>query len=77
MGLFNLFGGTRTKADIDREIARWQGEVERCKAAYADAKERQKKMSGINTNPQQYLDMIARAKSKIADLKAQRKSAPK
>ena len=41
MGLFGFFG-SRTKADIDREIARLQGEVEYLKASMADAKARQR-----------------------------------
>ena len=60
MGLFGLFG-SRTKADIDREIASLQGEVERLKAAHAVAKERQKWKNGVNY--------------KIAALKAERKNA--
>ena len=77
MGLFSSLFSPRTKADIDREIAMLQGEVDRLKAGYVDAKERQKRISGINTNPQQYLNQIAKAKARIATLKAQRKSAPK
>ena len=66
----------RTKEDIDREIARLQGEIERNKAYYTDAKERQKYSKSINTNPQQYKDKIAKAKAAIASLRAERKSAP-
>lgn len=77
MGLFNLFGGSRTKADIDREIARLQGEVEYLKARMADAKARQKMFSGVRTSPEQYPPMIAQKKAQIANLKAERKSAPK
>lgn len=77
MGLFNLFGGSRTKADIDREIARLQGEVEYLKASMADAKARQKMFSGVRTHPEQYPPMIAQKKAQIANLKAERKSAPK
>ena len=74
MGLFGLFG-SRSKADIDREIARWQSEVERLKAAYAVAKERQKWKNGVNYNPSQYPPLIASAKAKIASLRAERKHA--
>lgn len=76
MGLFGLFG-SRSKADIDREIASLQGEVERLKAAHAVAKERQKWKNGVNYNPSQYPPLIANAKAKIAALKAERKNAPK
>ena len=76
MGLFGLFG-SRTKADIDYEIAALQGEVERLKAAYASAKLRQGKISGVNFNPAQYPPQIAKVKAKIARLKAERKNAPK
>jgi uncharacterized small protein (DUF1192 family) len=76
MGLFGFFGSTKTKADIDREIASLQGDVERLKASYAVAKERQKWKNGVNYNPQQYPPMIAEKKAKIASLKAQRKNAP-
>ena len=76
MGLFGIFG-PRTKADIDREIAELQGEVERLKAAYASAKLRQGKISNVNTNPAQYPPKIANVKAKIAKLKAERKNAPK
>ena len=76
MGLFGFFG-SRTKADIDREIARLQGDVERLKASYALAKARKGKISGVNTNPEQYPPMIAQKKAQIANLKAERKSAPK
>lgn len=77
MGLFNLFGGSRTKADIDREIARLQGEVEYLKASMADAKARQGKISGVRTHPEQFPPMIAQKKAQIANLKAERKTAPK
>lgn len=76
MGLFGFFG-SRTKADIDREIASLQGDVERLKASYALAKARKGKISGVNTNPEQYPPLIAQRKAQIAHLKAERKSAPK
>lgn len=76
MGLFGFFG-SRTKADIDREIASLQGDVERLKASYALAKARKGKISGVNTNPEQYPPLIAQKKAQIANLKAERKSAPK
>ena len=76
MGLFGIFG-SRSKADIDCEIAKLQGEVERLKAAHAEAKERQKWKNGVNYNPAQYPPLIANAKAKIAALKAERKNAPK
>lgn len=74
MGLFNLFG-SRTKADIDREIANLQGEIERLKAAHAVAKERQKWKNGVDYIPSQYPPLIASAKAKIASLRAERKHA--
>ncbi len=76
MGLFGFFG-SRTKADIDREIASLQGDVERLKASYALAKARKGKISGVNTNPEQYPPLIAQRKAQIASLKAERKTAPK
>ena len=78
MGLLSiLFGGPKTKSEYDREIARLQGEVERLKASYAQAKEWQKRKNGVNYNPSQYPPMIAKTKAKIAQLKAERKNAPK
>lgn len=79
MGLLSiLFGGHKTKSEYDREIARLQGEVERLKASYAQAKYLQKHgNSGVNYNPGQYPPKIANAKAKIAQLKAERKNAPK
>lgn len=78
MGLLSfLFGGPKTKSEYDWEIARLQGEIERHKASYARAKESQKWKNGVNYNPSQYLTMIANAKAKIAQLKAERKNAPK
>jgi len=74
MGLFGLFG-PRSKADIDREIANLQGEIERLKAAHAVAKERQKWKNGVDYNPSQYPPLIASAKAKIASLRAERKHA--
>ncbi len=74
MGLFGLFG-PRSKADIDREIASLQGEIERLKAAHAVAKERQKWKNGVDYLPSQYPPLIASAKAKIASLRAERKHA--
>lgn len=74
MGLFGLFG-PRSKADIDREIANLQGEIERLKAAHAVAKERQKWKNGVDYIPSQYPPLIASAKAKIASLRAERKHA--
>ena len=81
MGLFGLFG-TRTKADIDREIASLQGDLERAKANLANAKEANKefarrKMSAHHADTYNLTLEIARIKTKIANLKAERKSAPK
>lgn len=80
MGLFGLFG-TRTKADIDREIASLQGYLEHAKASLANAKEANKeyarrKMSAHADTYNLTLE-IARIKTKIAKLKAERKNAPK
>lgn len=77
MGLFNLFGGSRTKADIDREIAREQADLEMLKAHLAQNKEMNKWKNGVHYDTTNLPMMIANKKAKIANLKAERKSAPK
>lgn len=62
MGLFGLFG-SRTKADIDREIASLQGEIARIQATGLQKKD-------INARSH-----IASYKAKIASLRAERKRA--
>ena len=81
MGLFGLFG-TRTKADIDREIASLQVDLERAKARLASAKEENKefarrKMSAYHADTLNPTYEIGHIKTKIANLKAERKNAPK
>lgn len=78
MGLFGLFG-TRTKADIDREIASLQDDLERAKANLAINKELNKrdKNRGIVHDTYNLTYRIADIKSRIARLKAERKNAPK
>ena len=81
MGLFNLFGGSRTKADIDREIAYLQGKLELQKAHLADTKarnaeyKRRKLAQHVDINS--IMVNTANIKAKIASLKAERKNAPK
>ena len=77
-----FFFGTRTKSDIDREIASFQGQLEREKASLASAKEStrlfksrgDKSYHADTSNPTR---RIASIKSQIATLKAERKNAPK
>lgn len=77
-----FFFGTRTKSDIDREIASLQGQLEREKASLASAKESNrlfksrgdKSYHADTSNPTR---RIASIKSQIATLKAERKNAPK
>lgn len=77
MGLFNFFGGSRTKADIDCEIAREQADLEMLKAHLAQNKEMNKWKNGVHYDTTNLPMMIANKKAKIASLKAQRKTAPK
>ena len=80
MGLFGLFG-SRTKADIDREIAYLQGQLEHQKVILADAKSRnaeyKRRKVAMHVDINSIMVNTANIKAKIANLKAERKSAPK
>lgn len=80
MGLFGMFG-TRTKTDIDREIASLQSELERAKASLANAKEANKEYArrklAMHADTYNLNIKIANIKTQIAKLKAERKNAPK
>lgn len=80
MGLFG-FLGSRTKADIDREIAYLQGQLEHQKVILADAKARnaeyKRRKVAMHVDINSIMINTANIKAKIANLKAERKSAPK
>ena len=80
MGLFSIFFGSRTKSQIDKEIASKQAELERVKANVANSKMLQR----TRRNGTDWSSDIRSGNSRIADLKAQiarlkeeRKNAPK